>query len=244
MKFALVNNERCEATPKAKGICPICGCTVIAKCGKKKVNHWAHETLKNCHNDRWETEGEWHQNWKNKFPKEWQEKVIMIDGEKNVADVQNEQGFVVEFQHSYIREEEQQARERCYKSMAWVVDGLRLKNDLPRFLKNFTQNSTQFINNYPLYKVDFVEDVCPKNWINNSVPVLFDFTHNLDDQPLYCLLPRDKKKDYYSSFILQISKNEFITRITNNQWQDFYSILCKGIADIEKEWDRINRCAY
>ena len=30
MKFALVNNQRLEATPKSKGICPVCNSPVIA----------------------------------------------------------------------------------------------------------------------------------------------------------------------------------------------------------------------
>lgn len=241
MKFALVNNERCEATSKAKGVCPVCGSSVIAKCGERNVHHWAHETRKNCHNSRWETEGEWHQNWKNKFPKDWQEKIIVVNGEKNIADIQSEQGFVIEFQHSYIKPDEQRAREHCYKEMVWVVDGLRLKNDFPRFSKNITQNTKLFMNGFPLYTIDFVDEVFSKNWLHSSVPVLFDFSGNNDEQPLYCLLPENINKSSYSSFVFPISKNEFVSLIMSNQWSSFYSQLIDGIIAIQKEWDRINQ---
>ena len=40
MKYALVNNEKVEATKGQVGICPVCGSTVIAKCGNYKINHW------------------------------------------------------------------------------------------------------------------------------------------------------------------------------------------------------------
>ncbi|MBQ8464519.1 MAG: competence protein [Alphaproteobacteria bacterium] len=243
MKFALVNNERCEATPKAKGICPCCGNVVIAKCGEKKAHHWAHESKKNCQNNRWETEGEWHQNWKNKFPKNWQEKIIIINGEKNIADIQNEQGLVVEFQHSHIKPEEQRARETSYKNMIWVVDGMRLKNDFPRFQKHIESNTKLFMNGFPLHTVSFLEEVFSKNWIHCSVPVFFDFRKEPNDEeiPLYCLLPQTVSKESYSSYIFPIRRAEFISLITTNQWQKFYEDLLNGIFRISKEYEKLRQ---
>ena len=231
MKFALVNNERTEATPGAKGICPVCGSLVIAKCGEKKVHHWAHKTRKNCKNNRWETEGEWHQKWKNKFPKDWQEKIVIINGEKNIADIQNEQGFVVEFQHSHINPEEKRAREQNYKNMVWVVDGTRLKNDLPRFQKNIENNTRLYLTAKPdfrLFSISWTEEIFPKDWINNTVPVLFDFSGLSDnDTLLYCLLP--------NNFIFMLSKSQFISEITTNHWQQFYSDLQDAIKRIAQQ---------
>lgn len=113
MKFALVNNQRQEATPKTKGICPVCNAIVIAKCGDIKAHHWAHETKQGCRNDRWETEGQWHRNWKNKFPQDWQEQIMIINNEKNIADIKTHKGLVIEFQHSHITPEEQKAIDFC-----------------------------------------------------------------------------------------------------------------------------------
>ena len=74
MKYAIVNNEKVEATKGAKGVCPSCGSDLIAKCGELKVNHWSHKGNRNC-DPWWENETEWHRSWKGYFPKEWQEVV-------------------------------------------------------------------------------------------------------------------------------------------------------------------------
>ena len=120
MRFALVNNERSEAIPKLKGECAGCGQPVIAKCGKKRIWHWAHDAKKAC-DKWWETETDWHRGWKDKFPREWQE-IIHHDeksGEKHIADVRTEHGFVIEFQHSHLSPQERHARESFYKNMAY-----------------------------------------------------------------------------------------------------------------------------
>ena len=126
MKFALVDNQKIEASKGLKGICPICHQPVIAKCGEIKMDHWAHKSLAQC-DKWWEHETEWHRSWKNKFPLDWQE-VIAIDemtGEKHIADIKTDKGMVIEFQHSNISAEERISREKFYKNMIWVIDGTR-----------------------------------------------------------------------------------------------------------------------
>ncbi len=97
MKFALVNGNKVEATKGAKGQCPLCDSDLIAKCGELKINHWAHKGKRNC-DPWWENETDWHRSWKGKFPIEWQE-VVQFDesGEKHIADVKTDQGWVLEF---------------------------------------------------------------------------------------------------------------------------------------------------
>jgi hypothetical protein len=52
---------------------------------------------------RGENETEWHRAWKDQFPPEWQEIVHLAgDGERHIADVKTGDGWVIEFQHSYI----------------------------------------------------------------------------------------------------------------------------------------------
>mgnify|MGYP000568136416 CR=1 FL=1 len=89
MKFERLNDNRMEATKGAKGVCPCCGNDLGAKCGEVYIHHWAHK--KKCDDYWWENETEWHRNWKNKFPIEWQE-VIHKDesGEKHIADVKTD----------------------------------------------------------------------------------------------------------------------------------------------------------
>lgn len=244
MKFALVNNERYEPIPKTRGICPVCGGVVIAKCGKLKAHHWAHETKQGCRNDRWETEGEWHRNWKNKFPIECQEKIILANEVKNIADVQTNKGLVIEFQHSHMDSEEQRARESAYKNMIWVVDGTRLKYDFPRFQKNIKHNSVLFLEirkNIKLFCVYFCDEVFPKNWTNCTVPVVFDFLGLEDEEKtdvfqryLYFLLPRTKVKESdTSAFLLYLPRKNFLPLI-NSEWESFYAELISSIIKIQK----------
>ncbi len=82
MKFALVNGERSAPTPRTVGQCPTCGSELIAKCGERKVWHWAHKAIRHC--DRWwESETEWHRAWKDKFRGEWQEIIHTADNGVN-----------------------------------------------------------------------------------------------------------------------------------------------------------------
>jgi competence protein CoiA len=134
MRYALVEAEKAEAAPKSKGICPHCNSPMIAKCGRVKVWHWAHQGNPPC-DPWWESETEWHRNWKDEFPKEWQEvsKVDSETGEKHIADVKTPFGLVIEFQHSIIKPEERVSREKFYKQMVWVVDGNRGELDEDHF---------------------------------------------------------------------------------------------------------------
>lgn len=218
MRFALIDNQRVEAHPKQQGLCPICSQPVIAKCGEKKVWHWAHRSNTSC-DSWWESETEWHRNWKNNYPLDWQE-IVLFDqktGEKHIADVQTIHKLVIEFQHSAIKQEERISREMFYKNMIWVVDGTRLKNDYPRFLKEI--NSLFFIktNNDNVFNVEFPDKVFPSNWLESSVPVIFDFlglaTGETDEikNSLWCLLPKQKDK----TFVVKI-KREYFIKVTLN----------------------------
>jgi hypothetical protein len=197
MKFALVDNQKKEAEKGLKGICPICQQPVIPKWGEYKINHWAHKSYEHC-DKWWENETEWHRQWKNKFPTEWQE-IVAIDektGDKHIADIKTDEGMVVEFQHSSITEEERISRERFYNNMIWIVDGTRRKRDFDHFTKAFEDKSIWRIGQKnTLYVLEYGDDYLPKEWLNCNVPVLFDFKGLLNNykgplrESLWCLLP-------------------------------------------------------
>jgi hypothetical protein len=175
MRFALIDNVRFEAMPGLKGLCPGCLQPVIAKCGQQKINHWAHRSKRTCDN-WWEPETDWHRSWKNNFPAEWQE-IFLLDeqnNKKHVADIKSPYGLVIEFQHSHIKPEERISREKFYKKMVWVVDCTRLKNTYKRFLKMkndcFRQSPVKDV-----FYVSWPDECFPKEWLNSSVPVVFDF---------------------------------------------------------------------
>lgn len=220
MRFALVNDERTEAKLGLKGICPGCSQPVIAKCGNQRIHHWAHGSNKAC--DSWsEPETEWHRAWKNNYPLDWQE-VILPDkqtGEKHIADIQTGHSLVIEFQHSHLDPKERLSREKFHQNMIWVVDGTRLKRDYPRFLKekdNFRSAGMQ-----GFFFVDFLDECFPKDWVESSVPVIFDFlgtpsstdTKDAMRNALWCLLPGRVGR---YAVVVKISRTDFVNRTSEH----------------------------
>lgn len=241
MKYAQVDNQRNLATKGAKGACPLCGSEVIAKCGERKINHWAHKGARSC-DPWWEPETLWHRAWKNKFPVEWQENALFDEqtGEKHIADVLTSQRLVLEFQHSHIHPDERKSRENFYKNLVWVVDGTRLKYDYPRFQKG--KASFRSIKE-GIFEVNDPEENFPKAWLNSSVPVIFDFLgdetiiEHSDAQRkfLYCLYPVIIGMSVY---IEEIPRNAFVKSILEGEWlektQEFVSILNQTKLHLEE----------
>lgn len=225
MHFALVDNNRIEAQPQLHGLCCCCSKPVIAKCGTRKIWHWAHKRKIEC-DDWWEPETEWHRTWKNNFPPDWQE-ISLLDtnvGEKHIADVRTVHNLVIEFQHSHIDPQERTSREKFYRNMVWVVDGTRLKRDYPRFLKEWKVGGISEVHKTDkkgVFEVWFPEFCFPETWLKSSVPVIFDFkgdsTVNDTDflrNSLYCLFPQVGKH----ARVAEISRNSFVSSVINGEW--------------------------
>lgn len=95
------------------GNCQFCSEPVRAFCGDINIHHWRHEKLSNC--DNWkEHETEWHREWKNEFPKEWQEVLISQNNEVHIADIKTPSGLVLELQNSSISSSTIRIRENFY----------------------------------------------------------------------------------------------------------------------------------
>ena len=251
MRFAVIDNNRVEAEPQKQGFCPCCAQPVIAKCGEKKVWHWAHNNITKC-DSWWEPETEWHRNWKNNFPLEWQEKVFFDEysKEKHIADVSTKYSLVIEFQHSHIDPNERATREAFYKNMVWVVDGSRLKRDYSRFLKgkeNFKEIKKE------IFRLEQPEEYLPATWLNSNCPIVFDFTGCIDSNTinsssvtkrnaLYCLFPINIGRE---SIIAEISRSAFINSVLNGQWSvragQFISDILQVKAERQAQIDRIQK---
>ncbi|MEQ9308117.1 MAG: competence protein CoiA family protein [Balneolaceae bacterium] len=218
MKFALISNTKTEAMKGLRGVCPNCGSELIAKCGEIKVNHWAHKGTRNC-DIWWENETHWHRAWKDHFPKEWQEVVhVADDGEKHIADVKTENGWVIEFQHSFLKNKERKSRDSFYPKLVWVVDGLRRKKDINQFQKIFEESDT--VNRHPtIERVRYIEE-CKllDEWSNSSSMVFFDF-HDKDSE-LWFILPEMQK---IGCFLMFLTKNEFIELHKTCGFEKFYT---------------------
>jgi len=134
MKWALVDGRRSQAQPGLMAVCPGCGGEVHSKCGELVQWHWAHRSNE-C--DPWsEPESAWHLDWKNRFPAEWQERVI---GDHR-ADVLTPRG-VIEFQKSAISTSMIREREQFYGRMIWIVDasGFNLERSFRVYWKRFKE---------------------------------------------------------------------------------------------------------
>jgi hypothetical protein len=100
---------------------------MVAKTGRVR-SHWAHATSRDW-DPWWETETQWHRDWKGRFPEPWREVGhVAPDGEIHRADVETPLGLVVEFQHSALRDDELRAREAFYPDLVWVLDGRPFKS--------------------------------------------------------------------------------------------------------------------
>lgn len=213
MKLANIDGQRREAQPGLSGECRVCGATTIAKCGEKNIWHWAHKGKRKC-DHWWENETEWHRNWKNQFPVEWQEVVqIADDGEKHSADVKTDQGWVIEFQHSHIKPEERRSREAFYGNMVWVVDGLRRKYDLKQFMEA-VRGGIQISQEPLVVKVHPLDGRLVDEWSTSRVPVFFNFGEEIFDfdekfQPhgLWLLIPMGLN---HIAYLTLVDKDHFI----------------------------------
>lgn len=228
MRFALCNDKLVEACVGLKAVCPGCSQPVIAKCGTKRIHHWAHKGERSC--DRWwEPETPWHREWKNNFPLEWQE-VFLPDertGEKHIADIRTSHGLVIEFQHSHIDSQEVASREAFYPNMVWVVDGTRRKADHRRFM----QRKDRFQALYDgILKIDLEEDPFPNSWLGSSVPVIFDF----GTATLYCLFP-----EYIGryAFLAEFSRKAFINSAIDGQWSLHVDGFLNKLRLARQEWE-------
>lgn len=220
MKYATVEGQRAEARPGMKGNCASCEAAVIAKCGNKRVWHWAHVGIRNC-DTWWEPETEWHRNWKNQFPSEWQEiRRKAPDGEWHIADVRTEEGKVIEFQHSNISHSERTSREQFYGEMVWVVDGARLKRDLPSFFEALSNRRP--IGSHPArWQLSIDDAAILARWRGSQCIVYVDFglTPYNDLAPATePVLWRLKYRDGYRSVIVTpVQRNSFLAHVVSHQ---------------------------
>jgi hypothetical protein len=184
MKFALVNEQRQEAQPNLSGACPGCGRPMVAKCGEVRVPHWAHKRRGLC-DSWWENETEWHRIWKNQFPVDWQEVVHYAkDGERHIADVKTERGWVIEFQYSYLKPEERRSRDAFYPKLVWVVNGTRREKDEKQFGEALNHGVRPF-DTLAVVKVRSDECALLREWAGSPAPIFFDFGN---EQELWWLI--------------------------------------------------------
>lgn len=127
MLYGLVNDVKVEAKPHLKGLCPSCGNKIIAHCGDVYKWHCKHESGESC--DEWfESETEWHLEWKRNFFKENTEVRIGDKSHWHIADIYIPSKVVIELQNSPIDLKTISDREVFYgEQMFWVLNHHRIK---------------------------------------------------------------------------------------------------------------------
>ncbi len=225
MKFSLVNWERREAQPYLSGTCPVCDQAMIAKCGERKIWHWAHKGLRKC-DQWWENETEWHRAWKGQFPESWQEVVHRAhDGEKHIADVKTDQGWVIEFQHSHLKPEERRSREAFYRKLVWVVDGSRRTRDLSQF-QTVLARGTPIGSNAPV-RIPFSDEcLILREWVGSRARVFLDFG---GEPGLWWIL---KGTPDGSAYVARFPRSQFIEIHHSGATRELSDIFEKFVNDI------------
>lgn len=236
LKYALVNGVRQEAVKGHTGFCPNCNSPMIAMCGKIKAHHWAHKGKRIC-DHWWENETQWHRDWKNYFPNEWQE-IVHYDetGEKHIADIKTDLGRVIEFQHSYISLEERISRNLFYRKIIWVLDCKRLPKDEEKFLQALKLGQ----------KIGVYNEIDPKlckflkDWATLGVPVFLDFGQvesDVKNNSLWLLLPKILPMLYLyecpKADFLEIFRDGNSER--NEKFENFFQNWTSIIEDSKKQ---------
>lgn len=109
-------NNKILPEPHMKACCPFCGDIVISKCGEINAWHWAHRRLVEC--DDWtESDTEWHNNWKQQYPKENCE--LDLNGRR--ADIITNNYEVILLNSKSLSLEEVRQREGHFKNMIWII---------------------------------------------------------------------------------------------------------------------------
>ena len=132
------------------------------------------------------------------------------DGEKHIADVKTEEGWVLEFQHTYLNPEERRARNDFYNNLVWVINGARRKRDGLQFHQVISKGIV-VSKRPPIYRI-VSSNNCRllTEWNGYNGPVLFDFQGddlNINNPTLWFLIPGTFKQ---GSYIITSKKQDFI----------------------------------
>lgn len=249
LKFAILENEKIEAQPGLTASCIGCGRPMISKCGDINIWHWAHKNERRC-DPWWEKETPWHRGWKAPYPKEWQEVVHYSDttGEKHIADVKTNLGWVIEIQHSFLKTDERNSRENFYKKLIWIVDGKRRTKDHQKFVEAISR--AEVISNSPLCIRKINQHGCNliNDWADSNSPVFFDFGETIKSgdsliEVVWWLLPKDHNGE--RKYLMLEPKLRLVQRLRDDATRahDFETVLGEfsSLVKAREEVERKNR---
>lgn len=215
--------------------CPHPECELVVGRGLR-IPHFRHKVKSSCGCQEGETE--WHLEWKSHFDRVEEDMgVDPITGEKNRADAVVDENFVLEFQHSPIKEEEQSNRERFYKSkggMLWIVDAnkKRMLARLDRACRDREIIRCQIPALWNCGVVHFPEEVFGPIWSERSVGVVFDYG---PDHDLIFLYPGRAPEQYRQAAIIKPFKREELIRSLKESSSPFAKTVQERIDEFNQE---------
>jgi len=237
MEFGIDINTNKRVRPK-KGIstrCQCCNEILIPKCGKIRIHHWAHNSN---HCDKWwESETEWHRDWKNQFPEDWREKIKFDsenDNEKHICDIYNPNlELVIEFQNSPISVTELESREKFFNKMLWVVNSVSTQIEL-KPIEEGEKEIQKIMNDFLGQKLNEIIRIPHKN-----VNELIDFRDRIKAKLLFGDQIEFEKlnKLFISQFDKAVNEYEYSTSYKNSglSGNEVRNILINPIIDDMKE---------
>lgn len=243
MLIAIDNNgNRILPTKKAKGFCQLCKNEVLAFCGEINIHHWRHKNLNFC--DSWkESESDWHRQWKNEFPKEWQEIIINENYEKHIADIKTPNGLVLELQNSSISSVTIKTRENFYQEIYWLInanefkENFRIRSAVTTILrsKDRNHNDNNYYGHSESYDLQKVKEKHKKteNTLKNLAYEYDQKSNSILAFEKYLLNIKENIKEYFTDYYYSSITYDFKTDNNN---------LIKNIKEnIKKLNDELNQ---
>lgn len=230
MQFGIdENNHRIKpAFSGQKTKCPMCGGTLIGKCGDIYTWHWQHTNNREC--DPWkEHETQWHRDWKSRFPEEQREIIIVNENEKHIADIRNSKGMVIEFQNSSISTDTIKIREQFYDNMIWVINASIFRHNINKFsavkskLKQLENDSTYSINLTARHYSESIEE------LNKELTKISTKKQTNEESYYNKYIESEEFKDY--KFQIDLLFDSIIQSLKNRRYN---AILYKFGSDVKE----------
>ena len=148
--------------------------------------------------------------------------------------MKTENGWVLEFQHSYINPEERRTRDAFYcPKLIWVVNGLRRKTDLVQFERAWKE-SRPVSPTVPSMRILSADDVrLLREWVGSDAQVFIDFGA---ERGLWWLLASRQNGPVYA---VPFSRAEFIEthRCTSTQKAHDFDSFVEEINELLDKFD-------
>ncbi len=144
-----------------------------------------------------------------------------------------DRGWVIEFQHSYIKPEERRSRNTFYHpKLVWMVNGARRKRDRTQF--DNALNEGKQVGGSSIVQIAYWDwDECRllREWAGSHAPIFFDF----GEKVLWWLFSMIPNGPVY---VVQYPRTHFI-EIHSSQKSDDFEVLVKDfnkrVANYESE---------